>query len=385
MTEHATRLRAVGSKEQDPLRVAMVAPPWIPVPPPGYGGIESVVHLLCEGLVDRGHDVTLFAAPGSRSRATVHEVLERPHPHEIGSSIYEADHVGSCLKEVAGAAGAGRPFDVVHDHTGFTALAIANWVEVPLVHTVHGPFNESTTPFYERHGGPATIVALSRYQLEHAPPVAAAGAHVVPNPIDVDAWPFESRKDDYLLWIGRVDPDKGPDRAIEAAAIAGLPLVIAGPVQPGRERYFREQVEPRVDGAKVRYVGEVDCDHKAELFARARALLMPIRWPEPFGMVMIEALVCGTPVIAFPEGAVPEIVTDGVNGFLVDDEAGMAAAARRLGEIDPRRCREDARARFDVATVAAGYEHAYRAAIARGGRPAEPTAKEPERRSAAQI
>jgi glycosyltransferase involved in cell wall biosynthesis len=374
MTDLQKRLRAIGGgPDQRLLRVAMLAPPWIPVPPPGYGGIESVVHLLCEGLVQRGHEVVLFAAPGSKCSATVRPLLECPHPDEIGQARFEADHVGAALKEVQEAAADGRAFDVVHDHTGFTALAMATTIDEPLVHTLHGPFNEETTPFYRRHGGEATIVALSRYQLEHGPEEIRKGAHVIPNPIDVAAWPFAERKDGYLLWIGRVNPDKGAHRAIEAARLARLPLVMAGPVQPGQEGYFAECIEPHIDGEAVSYVGEVGMERKAELFSRARALLMPIKWPEPFGMVMAEALVCGTPVIAFPEGAAPELIQDGRNGYLVADEEEMSAATHRLARIDPRHCRDDARDRFGVDGVAARYEAAYRDAIARGhGLPGAP-------------
>ena len=158
---------------------------------------------------------------------------------------------------------------------------------------------------------------------------------VVPNPIAVDRWPLRAEKDDYLLWIGRMDPIKGAHRAIEAARLAGRPLVLAGPVQTGQADYFRERIEPHIDGQRVRYVGEVTGAPKQQLYARAAALLMPIRWDEPFGMVMVEALACGTPVIAFPEGAAEEIVIDGDNGMLVADEADMARAITHVADDRP--------------------------------------------------
>ena len=192
---------------------------------------------------------------------------------------------------------------------------------------MHGPFDRETTPFYQRHGHKARLVAISRSQAASAPAGVRIG-DVVPNPIAVDRWPLRAEKQDYLLWIGRMDPVKGAHRAIEAARLAGRTLVLAGPVQTGQEEYFRERIEPHIDGRRVHYVGEVGGTAKQELFANAAALLMPVRWREPFGMVMVEALACGTPVIAFPEGAAAEIVIDGENGMLVADEAEMAARGR---------------------------------------------------------
>ena len=346
------------------LRVAMLAPPWIPIPAPAYGGIEEVVRLLCEELVERGHIVTMFAPPGSRSPADVHPVLPDAHPTEIGSACHEADHVARAFACIAEAASEGEPFDVVHDHSGFTALAMADRIDVPFVHTVHGPFDADTREFYAAHGGKAAIVALSHAQSSHAPD-ELADCDVVPNPLRLSEWPFRDEKEDWALWIGRMSPVKGPHRAIEAARRAGVPLVLAGPVQPGQEAFFATEVEPHVDGDAVRYIGEADARSKRELYAAARAVLMPIRWEEPFGLVMAEAMACGTPVIAFPEGAAPEVVLDGESGFLVGDEEEMAAALTWADRIDPARCREVVQGRFDVAAVAERYERVYTKTIAR--------------------
>ena len=359
------------------LRIAILAPPWISVPPGGYGGIEAVVDLLCEALVAHGHDVTLFAAPGSSSTAFVHTLLEEPHPDTIGSALHEADHVACAWSQVEQAAARGQPFDVLHDHSGFTALAMADRVGVPVVHTVHGPFDRHTTRFYQRHGRTATLVAISRSQAASVPGGVRISA-VVPNPIAVDRWPLTTQKQDYVLWIGRMAPVKGAHLAIEAARLAGKSLVLAGPVQSGQEEYFREQIEPYVDGQRVRYVGEVAGAAKRQLYANAQALLMPVRWPEPFGMVMIEALATGTPVIAFPEGAAAEIVIDGENGMLVSDELQMARAIDQvgaLGAIDPARCRASVAERYDIAVTATGYERVYRriADVARASAALAPT------------
>jgi glycosyltransferase involved in cell wall biosynthesis len=351
----ATPSRPAGA----PLRVAMLAPPWISVPPPGYGGVESVISVLTEALVRRGHAVTLFCAPGSVSSAEVVTLLDEPHPDEIERSLYEADHVARAFDEVELGAGDGR-FDVIHDHCGFTALAMADRLDTPFVHTLHGQFTANTAAFYARHGHKAALVGISEAQLASAP-AGLDPVGVIPNPIDVRAWPLREHKDDYVLWIGRMTAEKGPHRAIAAARAAGVPLILAGVIQPGQETFFDREVAPHLDGDSVRFIGEVGGAAKRSLFAGARALLMPIRWEEPFGMVMVEALVCGTPVIAFPEGAARELVVDGKTGFLVDDERAMAAAVGRLLRIAGRDCRAWVAEHCDVDVVAGAYERTYRA------------------------
>jgi glycosyltransferase involved in cell wall biosynthesis len=346
------------AKSGPALRIAMLAPPWIPVPSPGYGGVESVVSALTEALVRRGHAVTLFCAPGSTSRATVVTLLDEPHPGEIERSLYEVDHVGRAFDQIDVAPNGDR-FDVVHDHCGFTGLAMANRLDTPLVHTLHGPFTSETAAFYRRHGHKGTLVGISRAQLASAPPELGA-IRSIPNPIDLRSWTLQERKDDYLLWVGRITPEKGPHRAIAAARTVDVPLVLAGVIQPGQQAFFDREVAPHIDGTRVRFVGEIGGAAKRSLFARARGLLMPIRWDEPFGMVMVEALACGTPVIAFPEGAARELVIDGTTGFLVDDERAMAEAIGRLPRIDAQACRTWVSQHCDVEVVCAAYERTYR-------------------------
>jgi glycosyltransferase involved in cell wall biosynthesis len=369
VVQQTARAPTPAGRAPHPMRIAMLAPPWIAVPPPGYGGIEYVVALLCDALVERGHDVELFCAPGSHSRAKVRPLLPRAHPEAIERSLFEADHVGLAFDAFDQATAIGVPFDVVHDHCGYTPLAMANRLALPLVHTVHGPFDDDTSVHYSHHGPKGNIVCISHSQAGMAPaglPITG----VVHNPIDVDSWPVGLYKHDYLLWLGRFVPEKGPQRAIRVAQAAGRPLVLAGTVQPGFERFFASEIEPHVDGEKVRFVGEVGGARKQQLFADAFAFLMPIRWPEPFGMVMVEALAAGTPVLAFNHGAAPEIVEHGRNGFLVQDEDEMASFVDRAGQIDPRECRQSAE-RFSPDNIAAGYENMYEAAIAAGvARPA---------------
>jgi glycosyltransferase involved in cell wall biosynthesis len=347
-------------KRVAPLRIAMLAPPWIPVPAPGYGGVESVVSALTEALVAGGHEVTLFCAPGSKSTARVVSLLDQARPDEIERSLYEADHVARAFALID--AQPGSWFDVVHDHCGFTALAMADRLDTPVVHTIHGTFTASTAAFYAHHGHKAALVGISAAQLAGAP-AGLATVGVIPNPIDLRLWPLQERKRDYLLWVGRMTAVKGPHRAIAAARTAGVPLVLAGVIQPGQQAFFDREVAPHIDGDRVSFVGEIGGPVKRKLFAEARALLMPIRWEEPFGMVMVEALSCGTPVIAFAEGAACDLVDHGRTGFLVDDETAMAAAVGQLSDIAAADCRAWVAEHCDLDVVAQAYEQAYAGAI----------------------
>jgi len=320
--------------------------------------VERVIDLLTEELVRRGHEVTLFASPGTRSRARVRSVLGHPQPDKIEMSLYAADHVSAAFDGIAQGAPSGNAYDIVHDHSGFTAFAFAHRLETPLVQTLHGPFTRATRAFYRRHGHKAAAIAISRYQAGRAPrELSIVG--VVPNPVVAADYPFREKKSGTVLWMGRMEADKGPQRAIAAARKAGVPLVLAGPVQPHQQEFFDTEVAPHVDGEAVTYAGEVGGARRLRLFSRAAALLMPIRWPEPFGLVMAEAMACGTPVIAFPQGAAPEVVDDGRTGFLVRDEDEMAAAVLRLGEIAPAECRSTVEERYDVGPVGDAYERAY--------------------------
>jgi glycosyltransferase involved in cell wall biosynthesis len=349
------------------LRIALLAPPWIPVPPPGYGGIERVIADLAGGLVRHGHDVSLLAAPGSRSDAEVVTLLERDYAEKIGDTVVDVDHVARALAVVDEAARRGRPFQIIHDHSGFALVAVADRVDVPVLHTLHGPFDEESRAFFGRHGRKVWLSSLSDAQAD-AGPAGLRYVGTIPNPIDLRAWPLERRKQRYLLWVGRMVEGKGPHRAIAAARRAGLPLVLAGPVQSGQEEYFEDAVRPHIDDDRVRYVSEVGGRRKRELFAHALALLMPIRWPEPFGIVMVEAMACGTPVIAFPVGSAPEVVRHGESGFLVDDESEMADAVHRVGDLDPATIRAGVSERYGIDLVTRAYEKAYRRVIAGAAR-----------------
>ena len=341
------------------MRIAVIAPPWYTIPPSGYGGIEWVVSLLADGLTDRGHEVTLFAPPGSETDARLVAPLRAVPPEElIGDPWYEASHVISVYDH-------GDEFDILHDHTGPAGVSIGAMSDCPTVHTLHGPFTEQTTMLYRRIARQHWFVAISESQRSMGPS-NMRWAGVIYNGIPIDRYPFREDKDDFLFFLGRADEEKAPHLAIEAARRAGRRLVLCVTTKNERERsYWAEMVEPLLsDDIEVR--GECDQDQKAELLGRAAALLFPIQWPEPFGLVMTEAMACGTPVIAWRNGSVPEVVADGETGFIVDSVDEMAAAVDRVGELDPHVMRARVKELFSAEAMVAGYERVYQRVLARG-------------------
>lgn len=312
------------------MRIALIAPPWTPVPPALYGGIELVVDRLARGFAASGHDVVLFTTGDSTCPVPRKWVLAQAEGERIGMSVPEIRHVMAAYDEVAGA-------DIVHDHTVLGPVYAERFPGLPVVTTVHGPLNEELADIYGRLASRVPVVAVSHAQCRPVPHIPIA--RVIHHGIDADDFPFGDGDGGYALFLGRLSPDKGAHRAIEVARKAEVPLLIAGKMREVWEReYFATMVEPHL-GAGVEYLGEVPHEEKLQLLARARALLFPIRWNEPFGLVMLEAMACGTPVLAFPEGAAPEVVDDGRTGFLCEDEAAMAEALSRVGQIDRRACR----------------------------------------------
>ncbi len=345
------------------MHVALLAPPWYPVPPRGYGGIELVVALLAGELRRRGHRVTLFAAEGSEdavSSAPGDWSAELGGPGERLRELEYAARVTATLAALG-------PVDVIHDHCGYATLAAACTQGcAPLVHTVHGPVEERLHGYYAALCGRAGLVAISDSQRGSAPDLPWIGR--VHNAVDVDRLPpaAPDREHPYLLCLARITEEKGQHVAIEVARRVGMPLVLAGKVDATVEgrAYWQDVVEPRVDGKNVVHIENVEGEEKARLVAGATALLAPIQWEEPFGLSVVEAMAGGTPAISFRRGAAPELIEEGVTGFLVDDTAEMVAAVQRVGEIDHRRCADAARERFGPEALADGYLEVYRRAMA---------------------
>jgi glycosyltransferase involved in cell wall biosynthesis len=341
------------------VRIAMVAPPWFEVPPSSYGGIETVVADLVDQLSGRGHEVTLIGAGRNLSAASRFiAVFAEPPSSRLGEAAPEilyAAAVGQLLADAQ--------IDLVHDHS-LAGPLLARGRSVPTVVTMHGPVDGEHGEIMARLGDTVQVVAISEAQRVERPELNWVGT--VYNAIDVDAFPFANSKDDFVLWMGRFSPDKGPELAIDAARAAGLPIVLAGKCsEPREQEFFEAEIAPRL-GDGVRFIGEVGGKAKGELCARARALVFPIQWEEPFGMVMVEAMACGTPVVATRRGSVPEIVRDGETGFVLDAAAGIheiAEAIHAAVDIDPARCRASVRLRFTPTIMADGYESVYRSVL----------------------
>ena len=334
----------------------MVVPPYYPLPPTGYGGIEEVATLLIDALVARGHEVTVIGA--GEGGHTGEHVATYPEPlvGRIGESVPEVVHAA----EAEVALGDLDP-DLVHDHT-LAGLLCARKRVWPTVATAHGPVTDEIGRLYAAVADSVHLVAISDAQRRLAPDLRWAGR--VYHGLEISDWPYCAEKEDYALFLGRITPDKGPGVAVEAARRAGMRLLIAGKVSEDHEqRCFDTEVAPHV-GKGVEWLGVADSETKRQLMAKARCLLFPIQWEEPFGMVMIEAMATGTPVVAFGRGSVPEVVDDGVTGFVVDDLDGLVEGMRQASTIDPASCRKRVEMHFRVDDMAKGYEDIYRTVLA---------------------
>ncbi len=332
------------------MRIGLIAPPWVPVPPPAYGGTEAVVDRLARGLLGAGHDV-LLAAPGdSTCPVPIVSPIERAATGEMGQSEVE-------LAYVLGAYAAMTDVDLVHDHTLAGPVCGRLPSRIPLVATSHGPLDGRFAGIYRAAARRARIVAISAHQASTARGFAIA--RVIHHGLDVECVPVGAGDGDYVLFIGRMSADKGAREALLTAHDAGVRLLIAAKLQaPDEHAYFTEQVEPRL-GPGAEFVGEIDAARRFELMGGARALLSPIQWNEPFGLVMIEALACGTPVVATPYGSVPELIDDGVTGFLRNTHDGLVAALTEVDSLDRAACRRSAEERFTSGRMVAEHIRLY--------------------------
>jgi glycosyltransferase involved in cell wall biosynthesis len=322
------------------LRVGIIAPPWVAVPPPGYGGTELMLDGLARGLVAAGHEVLLYTTGDSTCPVPRDWTLPEAVGTDAANPATELHHVIDGFRVLAdwGA-------DLVHDHTIVGPL-YGRRFDVPLVTTGHLPFEGHFGACYRAIARDVPVIAISQTQANADPlmPIAA----VIHHGIDVSAMPFGRGDGGYALFLARISPDKGVDVAARVARAAGIPLRIAGKLrEPDERAYFDEKVAPLL-GAGVEYLGEVGHQEKLDLLAGARCLLNPIRWPEAFGMSMIEALACGTPVVATPRGSVPELIDDGITGFVRSTEEELADALGHVNEIDRGECRKKAAASFST-------------------------------------
>jgi glycosyltransferase involved in cell wall biosynthesis len=335
------------------LKVALLGPVAWRTPPRHYGPWEQVTSLLAEGLVARGVDVTLFATLDSITRAKLAGVCAVGYAEDarLDGRVCEALHVSHAFARSA-------EFELVHSHLDWLPLAFAQHCRAPLVTTIHGFSGRAILPAYAS-APQSHFVSIS--EADRAPELTYAAT--IHHGIDLEALPFSAVSGEKLVVFGRIHPDKGTAAAIEIARRAGRRLVICGIVQD--ERYFREEVQPHIDGDRVCYLGSVGPSQRAEVLGAAAALLHPIAFPEPFGLSVVEAMACGTPVLAYRLGSMPEVVDVGVTGYLVDDVAGAVAALEQAVRLDRRLIRQTAERRFGVARMVDDYLKLYRRLLAR--------------------
>ena len=335
------------------MRIAVIAPIAWRTPPRHYGPWEQVASLHTEGLIAAGENVTLFATADSITRAQLEAVCSRPYEEDrsIDAKVWECLHIAHAFERA-------REFDIIHNHYDFVPLSYTRLVSVPVVTTIHGFSSPRILPAYRMYNDTVYYVSISNADRAEDLTYAATIYHG----LRPEQFTFESEAGGYLLSLGRIHPDKGTREAIEIARACGLPLRIAGIVQD--ERYFREEIAPFIGRSGVTYEGTVGPDDRDRLLGGARALLHPISFAEPFGLSVAEAMMCGTPVIAFNRGSMPELVQDGTTGFLVDSVESAVDAVARVGTIDRTNCRTWAVEQFSADRMVRDYLDLYRRILA---------------------
>lgn len=329
------------------LRIAQISTPFERTPPSRYGGTEGVASYLTEGLVKRGHEVTLFGTGDSVTDADLRWLFPKPvRPYSRHDELVHTTFAFSFADE----------FDIIHNHSSFSGIALCSLIKTPSVTTLHGDFNKEEL-FFFRAFKDNNYIAISESQRKRFPDINFLD--VVYNSIDVDSFPFASKKNGYFLYIGLMAAHKGPHHAIEVVKRVNGPLRLAGKVDQEYIQFFERDVKPALNH-QIQFFGEISDSTKKRFYQDAKCLLFPSTWEEPFGLVMIEAMACGTPVVAFDRGAVPEIVVDGKTGFVVQDVDEMVDAVERINEIDPYFCRKHIEKKFDIDQMVKNYEKIYR-------------------------
>jgi glycosyltransferase involved in cell wall biosynthesis len=352
------------------VRTAQLAPLAESVPPKLYGGTERVVAWLVDELVELGHDVTLFASGDSRTKGKLHPVW----PRALRLGRKGVDPNAACAVLLEAIARRAKDFDVIHAHIDWLPLPLLSRLGVPFVTTMHGRLDLPGLSEVLRQFPGAGFVSISDHRL---PLPEANWTATIQHGLPSNNFRPSFDRGSYLAFLGRLTAEKGPQDAIRIARAAGMPLRIAAKIPRGETVFFKKQLEPHIDGRAVQLVGEVDEAKKQPFLAGAAALLFPIDWPEPFGLVMIEAMACGTPVIAYRAGSVPEVVEEGVTGFIVENEEQAVRAVGDLGRLDRRKVRARFEERFSADRMAREYERAYRGLISAA---AEHSAAPPDER-----
>ncbi|MDO2935958.1 glycosyltransferase family 4 protein [Paeniglutamicibacter sulfureus] len=338
------------------MRIGIIAPPWLTVPPEGYGGTETVIDVLARGLAALGHEVLLAAASGSASPVALAAGSFPPDPRHLGRTQDELRHVINAYRRLDG-------MEIIHDNTLAGPLLMRASGAIPVVSTAHNPMDALTLPIYRAIAGHASLLAISRHQATSARGVDIC--RVIHHGIDADSIPLGTGSGGYACFLGRMHPNKGVLTAIEVARRAGVPLRIAAKMaSTGEHEYFTQVIRPKL-GGDIEYVGELRAGEKFRLLGESLALLNPLQWAEPFGMVMIEAMATGTPVLCTSRGSAPEIVADGVTGFIRDTPRALAAALPECAHLKRQDCRASTETIFSARRMALEHVDFYERCLAR--------------------
>ncbi len=333
------------------MKILQIAPLWIPIPPITYGGTELVISWLTEELIKRGHDVTLLASGDSKTSAKLIPIWPKSlwranlsAPHAVFALIYEK------LAQIQ------EDFDIIHDHCEFYTAPFVPFLKRPLVSTIHHPMYEELIILFKKFPK-INFVAVSKDQRKSAPGVNFV--KTIYHGLPISQYPFNPQPKDYLLWLSKIFPEKGPAEAIEVAKQAKEKLIVSGNILKEYGDYFEYRLQPLIDGEQIQFVGASDFEKKIDLFRNATAFLYPVRRPEPFGLVVIEAMACGTPVIAYKTGAMLELIKDGKTGFLVNTQEEMVKALKKVDQIDRIACRRHVARKFSLKKMVNKYEALY--------------------------
>jgi glycosyltransferase involved in cell wall biosynthesis len=354
------------------MKIAQVAPLWESVPPKLYGGTERIVSYLTEELVRMGHEVTLFASGDSETTARLEAVC--PSALRLNTGIFNRDAPMIMLQERS--LGAAGDFDVIHSHLDFLGFPLARRNAQPVVTTLHGRLDLPELAPVFREYSEMPLVSISDAQ--RRPLSWATWKATIHHGLPRDLYSFHPQPEGYLAFLGRIAPEKRPDHAIQLAKQIGMPLRIAAKVDPADQHYYRAEIEPLLDHPLIEFIGEISDEEKNDFVGNALALVCPYDWPEPFGLVLIEALACGTPVLAYRRGSIPEVIDDGFTGFVCETLSEMAKAVERIGTIDRRRCRAAFEQRFTADRMARDYVALYKRIIEERSIPRELMAIRPQ-------
>ncbi len=334
------------------MKIAQIAPLWIPVPPYTYGGTELVISWLCDELVRRGHEVTLFATGDSKTRAKLIPIWPKAlwranlkTPHAVFSLLYEK------LISVQG------QFDIIHDHCEFYTAPFTKFLKKPVVTTLHHPLTEETITLYKKFPN-VNFAAISKNQRKLGPGINIV--KTIYHGLPIEKYELNLKPKNYLLWLSKIMPQKGTAEAIEIAKLSGENLIISGNIPPEYRDYFDFRIKPLIDGKKIQFAGASNFEKKIELLKNAKAFIFPVKRPEPFGLVVIEAMACGTPVIAFKDGSMPELIEDGKTGFVVKNIEETCQSLKKLAKISRKYCRDYVEKNFNLRRMVNRYEKLYK-------------------------